>query len=105
MNRRITSRVLAAVCALLLVLAPLCGLADGGVTLTATMGYDGAITYVRKVPVEVLIQNDGLSDIAGRLSVQVNRFSEYDLYEMPVSVAAGASARFALPVFSPQRSK
>ena len=103
MNRRITSRVLAAVCALLLVLAPLCGLADGGVTLTATMGYDGAITYVRKVPVEVLIQNDGLSDIAGRLSVQVNRFSEYDLYEMPVSVAAGASARFALPVVLTQK--
>ncbi len=103
MNRRITSRVLAAVCALLLVLAPLCGLADGGVTLTATMGYDGAITYVRKVPVEVLIQNDGLSDISGRLSVQVNRFSEYDLYEMPVSVAAGASARFTLPVVLTQK--
>ena len=103
MNRRITSRVLAAVCALLLVLAPLCGLADGGVTLTATMGYDGAITYVRKVPVDVTIQNDGLSDIAGRLSVQVNRFSEYDLYEMPVSVAAGASARFTLPVVLTQK--
>ncbi len=103
MNRRITSRVLAAVCALLLVLAPLCSLADGGVTLTATMGYDGAITYVRKVPVDVTIQNDGLSDIAGRLSVQVNRFSEYDLYEMPVSVAAGASARFTLPVVLTQK--
>ena len=103
MIRRITCRVLAAVCSLLLLLAPLCGLADGGVTLTAAMGYDGAITYVRKVPVEVTIQNDGLSDIAGRLSIQVSRFNEYDLYEMPVSVAAGASARYTLPVVLTQK--
>ena len=103
MNRRIPCRVLTAVCSLLLLLAPLCGLADGGVTLTAAMGYDGAITYVRKVPVEVTIQNDGLSDIAGRLSIQVNRYSEYDMYEMPVSVAAGASARFTLPVVLTQK--
>ncbi len=98
MTKRIFSCMLAALCCLLAALSPLGGFAEGGVTLNANIGYDGVATYVRRVPVTVAITNNG-PDVSGRIAVNVNRYgADYDTYELPVSVAAGATVSATIPV-------
>lgn len=104
MKERFFRRILAAIYVLAAVLMPLCGGADGNVTLDATIGYDGVVTYVRRVPVTATIANHG-ADVSGMLSVEVNRYGSYDVYEMPVSVAAGAEIEVTLPVVLTQKQK
>lgn len=104
MKERFFCRILAAICVLAAVLVPLCGGADGSVTLDAAIGYDGVVTYMRRAPVTATIANHG-ADVSGMLSVEVSRYGSYDVYEMPVSVAAGAEVEVTLPVVLTQKQK
>lgn len=105
MRGNLSRAILATVCCLWLIVQPLCGIAAPAVELKASMGYEGAVTYVRKLPVTITVTNHG-ADLSGMLVMDVNRNdSEFDRYEMPVTVASGASARFTLPVVLTQRQK
>ena len=105
MTMRFWRRWLAVLACLTALCAPLGGLAAPGLSLEASMGYEGAITYVRRLPVTVHVQNDG-PDVEGRVVVDVNRNeTEFDRYEMPLSVASGASVQVALPVVLTQKQK
>lgn len=98
-------RWLAALACLAVLCVPFGGLAASGLSLEASMGYEGTITYVRRLPVTVRVQNDG-PDVTGRVAVDVNRSeTEFDRYEMPLSVASGASMQVVLPVVLTQRQK
>lgn len=105
MTRAFFRRWLAALCCVAALLCPTGTLAAAGLTMEASMGYEGAITYVRRMPVTIHLQNDG-ADVEGRVVVDVNRNeSEFDRYEMPVSVASGASVQVTVPVVLTQRQK
>src|SRR5699024_4761352 len=72
--------------------------ASAAPALEAEIGYDGVITYVRTLPVNVRITNTG-ADANGVVTVNVNRNDwEYDRYELPLSVAAGSTLDVSLPV-------
>lgn len=69
-----------------------------GVTLEATMGYEGKITYLRKIPITISLANQGES-LTGTLALNVFRnHEEYDRYEMPVFVASQAEVQVVMPV-------
>lgn len=105
MTMRFWRRWLAALACLTMFCAPLGCLATSGLSLEASMGYEGAITYVRRLPVTVRVHNDG-PDVEGRVVVDVNRNeTEFDRYEMPLSVASGASVQAVLPVVLTQKQK
>ena len=73
-------------------------LAYPGLTLKATLGYDGRITYLYKIPVRVSLVNEGES-LEGVLAMNVHRNqAEYDRYEMPFFLAAQAEIQVELPV-------
>lgn len=92
-------------CSLMLIVQPYGAMAAPVVQLEAEMGYEGTITYVRKLPVTISVTNQG-PDLSGKLVMDVNRNdSEFDRYEMPVTVAEGTSARFVLPVVLTQRQQ
>lgn len=105
MTTRKINRLLAALCCAVLLCLPVAGLAQEDVTMDVTMGYNGVATYVRKLPVTVTLENHG-PDLQGTLSLDVNRSgAEYDRYQMPVSVASGASVQVTLPVVLTQKQK
>ncbi len=61
-----------------------------GLSMEAMLGYDGMITFLRYIPLKVTLKNEG-ADFSGMLSMKVNRNDvQFDLYEIPVSVASGA---------------
>lgn len=69
-----------------------------GLEMQVTMGYDGIITYLRKLPVSITLKNQG-PDMAGLLVLDINRNEvEYDRYELPVQVASGAEVLLEMPV-------
>ncbi len=69
-----------------------------GLEMKASIGYDGVITYLRKLPLQVSLVNNG-PDLSGLLVMNVNRDErQYDRYEYPVTVASGAQVRVTLPV-------
>lgn len=95
--RRVVRRCAALFCAALC-LAFTAASAGAEVELDCGIGYDGVVTYLRKLPVSVRLTNHGL-DASGTLSVQVNRGDGlYDAYDMPVTVAAGATVNVTIPV-------
>lgn len=105
MTRRILHHLCAVLCCLALAALPLSAMAASAIELEASMGYDGAITYVRKLPVRVNIVNHG-TDANGKLIIDVNRSdTEFDRYELPVSIAGGASMQLTIPVVLTQRQK
>lgn len=105
MTMRFWKRWVAVLACVAVLCTPLAGLCAPGLVLEASMGYEGAITYVRRVPVNISVQNSG-PDVTGRVAVDVNRNeTEFDRYEMPLSVASGASVQVALPVVLTQRQK
>ncbi len=78
--------------------APVKDLQYPGLTMDAAIGYDGAVTYLRKMPVQVSLSNSG-PDLAGLLKLKIFRDElQYDLYELPVTVASGAEVRLDMPV-------
>lgn len=88
--------IAALLCALLL---PLCACAEGGITLNATLGYDGMVTYMRYMPLQADIENRG-ADIDGTLAVRLMRTATtYDECRMPLRLASGASTRVTLPLY------
>lgn len=64
--------------------------------MTAEVGYDGMITYGKAIPIRVRVANHG-EDFEGRLGVNayVNH-KNYDRYETPVVLPAGAEREFML---------
>ncbi|MDD3334997.1 MAG: hypothetical protein PHI98_05700 [Eubacteriales bacterium] len=90
-------RMCAALCCVCVLL--LTGSALGqGIELNAAMGYDGAITYLRRLPVFVEITNNG-GDTSGVLCIDVARSSvEYDRYSTPLTIAAGSTVAVTMPV-------
>ncbi|NLV57323.1 MAG: hypothetical protein GXY67_00985 [Clostridiales bacterium] len=59
-----------------------------GLRIQAEIGYDGRITYLRKIPLRVSLINEG-DNLAGKMTLNIYRSNEeYDRYEKPVSVAA-----------------
>ena len=103
-------RSLKAAAALLLVTCLLCtagaGLAESmhreipnaEYDLEVSVGYDGMMTYGKTMPVTAYVRNFG-GDFEGTLGVNVYvSEKEYDRYEMPVSVPAGSTREFILPV-------
>ena len=65
--------------------------ASAAAVVDADIGYEGAITFVRTLPVNVRITNSG-ADASGCIAVDVNRSqSDYDRYEWPLSIAAGST--------------
>lgn len=77
--------------------------ASAAAVLDADIGYEGAITFVRTLPVNVRITNSG-ADASGWIAVDVNRSqSDYDRYEWPLSIAGGSTLEVRLPVVLTQR--
>ena len=69
-----------------------------GLQMSATLGYDGLIVYLRQLPLRVTLKNEG-ADFSGVLGMKVNRDGmKYDRYEMPVFVAKNATVEVTLPV-------
>lgn len=71
----------------------------GGVKLTGvSIGYNGLMTYARPMPVRATLENGG-ADRSGVLAVNVYvSAQEYDRYELPLTLAAGARRQVTLPV-------
>ncbi len=71
----------------------------GGVALTdVSIGYNGLMTYSRPMPVRATLENAG-ADRSGVLAVNVYvNAQEYDRYELPLTLAAGAKRQVTLPV-------
>ena len=94
--RSVCKTALIAVLCLLLCTAP--ALADGGVTVSADFGYDGAVTYLSAMPLRVTLKNDG-ADAELTVAIDVDRSSsEYDTYEYPLSLASGAEKQLMIPI-------
>lgn len=104
MIRRALKRIGVILCCLGLFF-PMAALAAPELDLDASMGYDGAVTYVRRLPVSVRITNNG-ADATGILVVDVDRsVSNYDCYRMPLTIAAGATVSVRIPVVLTLRQK
>ena len=94
--RSVCKTALIAVLCLLLCTAS--ALADGGVTVSADFGYDGAVTYLSAMPLRVTLKNDG-ADTDLTVAIDVDRSSsEYDTYEYPLSLASGAEKQLVIPI-------
>lgn len=69
------------------------------IALEAELGYSGAITYARDIPLTVTVENKGSHAIQGTIGMDVYRNSRFfDRYEYPISLAAGAKKKVVLPV-------
>lgn len=67
-------------------------------TIEAVMGYDGLIFMNRWTPMFVTVTNHG-ADFDGMLGVNVfTSQTEYDRYEIPLTLAGSATKRVVLPV-------
>ncbi len=72
--------------------------AIGNVEIKCAMGYNDVLTYLRSVPVNIEVTNNG-NDADGLLQVEIMRSNAtYDNYEMPLFVASGGTARVSIPV-------
>lgn len=101
--RSVCKTALIAVLCLLLCTAS--ALADGGVTVSADFGYDGAVTYLSAMPLRVTLKNDG-ADTELTVSIDVDRSSsEYDTYEYPLSLASGAEKQLVIPIMLNYKQK
>lgn len=102
MKRSIFLRLMAVLFCLMI---PFSALADGTVSMEAAIGYDGVATYVRKLPLTVTITNQG-PDLQGTLAVDLVRSdTTYDRYEMPVTVASGATIQVSMPLVLTRKQK
>jgi len=64
--------------------------------MTADVGYSGMITYGKAFPVRVTIRNNG-GDFEGSLGINAYATAkQYDRYEIPVSLPAGAEKEYTL---------
>lgn len=101
--RSVCKTALIAVLCLLLCTAS--ALADGGVTVSADFGYDGAVTYLSAMPLRVTLKNDG-ADTELTVAIDVDRSSsEYDTYEYPLSLASGAEKQLVIPIMLNYKQK
>lgn len=101
--RSVCKTALIAVLCLLLCTAS--ALADGGVTVSADFGYDGAVTYLSAMPLRVTLKNDG-ADTDLTVAIDVDRSSsEYDTYEYPLSLASGAEKQLVIPIMLNYKQK
>lgn len=101
--RSVCKTALIAVLCLLLCTAS--ALADGGVTVSADFGYDGAVTYLSAMPLRVTLKNDG-ADAELTVAIDVDRSSsEYDTYEYPLSLASGAEKQLVIPIMLNYKQK
>lgn len=89
-----------------LLLCPAWGLAEGmhdavpndQLSVQVTVGYDGVMTYGKTMPLTVRIENKG-GDLDGRVCVNIYATrKQYDRYEAPLPLAAGAVKEVRLPV-------
>lgn len=79
-------------------LAPLASAMAAGVDMDAEMGYGGVITYMRELPINVTLTNNG-GDTSGHLIVDIDSdYRTYDRYTLPLSIAAGATVNATIPV-------
>ena len=68
------------------------------ISLEAELGYSGAITYMRDIPLTVTIENKG-PDVEGSICVNLYRNTVfYDRYEYSISLASGAKKQIMMPV-------
>ncbi|MBQ7520641.1 MAG: hypothetical protein IJU12_09990, partial [Clostridia bacterium] len=82
-----------ALCVLLLTCA-----AWAEISLEAELGYENTVTYIRAMPLRVVLKNDG-ADEDLTVAVNVSRNDrQYDRYEYPVFLAGGAEMRLTLPI-------
>lgn len=100
------SKYLSAILLLAIVFAlSVTGYAAASVDLQCSIGYGDSITYLRKLPVNVSITNQG-ADVSGVIAVDINRSKkEFDRYEMPVTIASGATVNVSLPVLLTQMQR
>ena len=69
---------------------------NDAIEMTVQVGYDGVITYGKAFPVTVTIRNRG-EDFEGRVGVNAYvTAKEYDRFETPVSLPAGAERQYVL---------
>ncbi len=67
-------------------------------TITASLGYEGLFVMGQWMPCVVTVTNNG-ADFDGLIAVNAfYNFNEYDRYEMPLTLAGGATKRVVLPV-------
>lgn len=77
---------------------PACAAEEGSVRLGAQAGYGGTVLYTRDMPIIVSLENQG-ADFSGTVSVDVYASEmDFDRYEIPIQLAAGAAKRMVLPV-------
>lgn len=88
-------------CALLCCLVALTALGSAmasDMALDVTLGYNGVITYLRKLPVSVKLTNSG-ADATGTLAVDISYNNQlYDRYTLPVTIAANSTVSATIPV-------
>ena len=91
-------KMVAAVLLALSLVLPMGAAEAESVRLGAEAGYGGTVLYTRNMPISVSLENLG-ADFAGVLSVDVYASEiDFDRYEAPVQLAAGAAKRVVLPV-------
>lgn len=67
-------------------------------SIEGQIGYDGLVVMTRWTPIIVTVTNNG-ADFDGTLGVNVfYSLTEYDRYEMPLTLAGGATKRVMMPV-------
>ncbi len=67
-------------------------------SIEAELGYSGAITYMRDIPLTVTIENKG-PDVEGAICVNLYRNTRfYDRYEYSLSLASGAKKQIVMPI-------
>ncbi len=68
------------------------------ISLEAELGYSGAITYMRDIPLTVTIENKG-PDVEGSICLNLYRNTRYyDRYEYSLSLASGAKKQIVMPI-------
>ena len=109
MKRRMAAWICAA--ALCFLILPALGesmhreVANPDFTMETELGWEGLITYGKAFPVTVTVHNNG-ADFEGFLGMNTYESKrEYNRYEMRVSLPAGASGRYVLPVKVQTRQK
>lgn len=99
-------RIFRVLLTVLLFLSPLLASAEqpeqssllGEPSLTAELGYAGAVAYLRTTPLVVTVTG-GSTGIDGMITFDLSRNTkQYDRYEYPVSVAAHSTQRIVIPL-------
>lgn len=76
----------------------LCVQAEERIEIEAVLGYEGLITYLKTMPLQVTVKNNG-DDAALTVAVNVSRSErEYDRYEYPITLAGGAQRAITIPL-------